>query len=110
MDATHTDATDPQTVTATRTDGLRDLLSSQPDEVSLTDRELNVLDGVARGMTNRQIADEMFLSVDTVKTHARRLYAKLGVSNRTQAAIRGRWRTDLPSARRMSDEDATRFA
>lgn len=80
------------------TAGIRGLLSSGADEVQLTERELTVLDGVARGMTNREIAEELFLSVDTVKTHARRLYAKLGVSNRTQAAMRGRWRTDLPSA------------
>jgi ATP/maltotriose-dependent transcriptional regulator MalT len=33
-----------------------------------------------------------------VKTHARRLDATLGVANRTQAAMRGRWRADLPSA------------
>jgi DNA-binding NarL/FixJ family response regulator len=115
MDATHTDAantdiTDPPIVTAGRTDQLRGLLSTQPDEVSLTERELTVLDGVARGMTNRQIADEMYLSVDTVKTHARRLYAKLGVSNRTQAAMRGRWRSDLPSMRATPGEDAPRFA
>lgn len=79
------------------TAGIRGLLSSGADEVELTARELTVLDGVARGMTNREIADELFLSVDTVKTHARRLYAKLGVTNRTQAAMRGRWRADLPS-------------
>ena len=83
---------------ANGTAGIRGLLSSGTDEVELTDRELTVLDGVARGMTNREIADELFLSVDTVKTHARRLYAKLGVSNRIQAAMRGRWRSDLPSA------------
>jgi two-component system nitrate/nitrite response regulator NarL len=98
--APHADRTSPD-VTAPPTHGtagIRGLLSSGADEVELTARELTVLDGVARGMTNREIAAELFLSVDTVKTHARRLYAKLGVTNRTQAAMRGRWRSDLPSA------------
>jgi DNA-binding NarL/FixJ family response regulator len=108
MDATHTDTADPQIIP--RPEALRGLLSTQPNEVELTDRELTVLDGVSRGMTNREIADELFLSVDTVKTHARRLYAKLGVSNRTQAAMRGRWRSDLPSSPPAPAEDSARFA
>ena len=39
-------------------------------------------------MSNREIAAELYLSVDTVKTYVRRLFSKLGVSNRTQAALR----------------------
>ncbi|MEO6651702.1 MAG: response regulator transcription factor [Ilumatobacteraceae bacterium] len=54
---------------------------------SLSDREREVLELLARGFTNRQIADVMFLSIDTIKTYLRRVYSKLGVENRTQAAI-----------------------
>lgn len=54
----------------------------------LTDRELEVLALLAMGRSNREIADELFLSVDTVKTYVRRLYAKLGVRSRAEAAVR----------------------
>lgn len=54
----------------------------------LSTREREVLALLARGYTNRQIATELYLSVDTVKSHMRRLYSKLGVTNRTQAALR----------------------
>ncbi len=54
----------------------------------LTEREREVLALLAAGHPNRRIADELFLSPDTVKTHLRSLYRKLGVQNRTQAAVR----------------------
>jgi DNA-binding NarL/FixJ family response regulator len=70
--------------------GLNDITrsprSEQNDELSTREREVLAL--LALGYTNRQIATELYLSVDTVKSHMRRLYAKLGVSNRTQAALR----------------------
>lgn len=56
--------------------------------VSLTDRELEVLALVAVGASNAEIAEQLYLSIDTVKTHLRKLYAKLGVRNRTEAAVR----------------------
>ena len=46
------------------------------------DSELLVL--LRQGYTNREIADRLYLSENTVKTHLRRLFAKLGVSNRTR--------------------------
>ncbi len=52
----------------------------------LTPRELEVLKLVAPGKTNRQIAEELFLSANTIKVHVQHLIAKLGVSDRTQAA------------------------
>lgn len=55
--------------------------------VDLSDRESEVLALIARGLTNAQIAGELFLSVETVKTYVKRLYAKLGVHNRAQAAV-----------------------
>lgn len=54
---------------------------------TLTEREREVLALLAQGATNRQIADELYLSFDTIKTHVRKVFAKLGVTNRTQAAI-----------------------
>ncbi len=55
---------------------------------SLTPRELGVLRSLATGKTNRQIAHELHLSLSTVKRHLERIIAKLGVSDRTQAAVR----------------------
>lgn len=55
--------------------------------VDLSDRESEVLALIARGLTNAQIAGELFLSVETVKTYVKRLYAKLDVHNRAQAAV-----------------------
>jgi NarL family two-component system response regulator LiaR len=54
-------------------------------DLSGRDSELLVL--LRQGYTNREIAERLYLSENTVKTHLRRLFAKLGVSNRTQAAM-----------------------
>jgi DNA-binding NarL/FixJ family response regulator len=54
----------------------------------LTPRELEVLRLVAAGKTNAEIAQELFVSVGTVKVHVERIIDKLGVSDRTQAAVR----------------------
>ena len=53
----------------------------------LTEREHEVLVLVARGMTNGDIAAHLFLSEGTVKTHVKRIFAKLGLHDRTQAVI-----------------------
>jgi DNA-binding NarL/FixJ family response regulator len=53
----------------------------------LTEREREVLVLVARGMTNGDIAGHLFLSEGTVKTHVKRIFAKLGLHDRTQAVI-----------------------
>lgn len=55
----------------------------------LSDRELQVLVGMASGSSNAQIGRELHLSEDTVKTYARRLYANLGVRDRAHAVARG---------------------
>lgn len=57
--------------------------------VELTKRELEVLAGMSHGRSNAQIGAELFLSEDTVKTHARRLFRKLGASDRAQAVAIG---------------------
>jgi DNA-binding NarL/FixJ family response regulator len=54
----------------------------------LTRRELEVLELLARGHTNRQAAETLTLSAGTVKRHVENILAKLGVSDRTQAAVR----------------------
>ncbi len=54
----------------------------------LTPRELEVLELLTRGQTNGGIARDLTISVATVKAHVRRVIAKLGVSDRTQAAVR----------------------
>lgn len=55
-------------------------------EETLTERELVVLRLVARGASNQQIAEELVLSVNTVKSHLRNILDKLQLENRTQAA------------------------
>ena len=54
---------------------------------ALTDRELEVALAVGRGMSNAEIASELYLSVPTVKAHVSRLFEKLEVTNRVQIAI-----------------------
>jgi DNA-binding NarL/FixJ family response regulator len=55
---------------------------------SLTPREVEILRLLARGRTNREIAEHLMFSVSTVKNHVQHIIAKLGVSDRTQAAVR----------------------
>jgi DNA-binding NarL/FixJ family response regulator len=64
-------------------------LPRQAGDVALTQRELQVLHGMSQGKSNSQIGRELFLSEDTVKTHARRLFKKLGVNDRAQAVACG---------------------
>lgn len=58
--------------------------------VPLSDRELEVLHLLAAGKQNREIADELYVTRDTVKKHITHILDKLGVANRTQAATRAR--------------------
>lgn len=61
---------------------------------ALTDREREVLELVATGITNREVAQELFISVNTVKVHLRNVYTKLGADSRTEAtmiAVREGW-------------------
>jgi LuxR family maltose regulon positive regulatory protein len=61
---------------------------AQPLIEPLSQRELEVLRLVAAGLSNREIADALFVSVNTVKTHLQRIYGKLGVRSRTAAVTR----------------------
>ncbi|MBZ0276485.1 MAG: protein kinase [Anaerolineae bacterium] len=80
---TQYDATRPQSSTAEYSD-------------PLTDREIEVLQLVAAGLSNRDIAQELVLSIGTVKTHLNRIFSKLNVKSRTQAIIQGRTLNLLP--------------
>ncbi|MFD0867998.1 Response regulator protein vraR [Chlamydia abortus] len=53
----------------------------------LTDREMEVLRLIAKGHSNQEVADELFIGIKTVKFHVTNILAKLGVDDRTQAAI-----------------------
>jgi len=87
------DATQPEIIAA-----LADTLTSPrlpaprdagDGEAQLTERELQVLRGMSQGQSNGEIGKELFLSEDTVKTHARRLFRKLGARDRAQAVAVG---------------------
>ena len=54
----------------------------------LTDRELEILELIVSGCSNAQIAENLFITVGTVKTHVRNVLNKLGANDRTQAAVR----------------------
>ena len=55
------------------------------DELGITKRELEILTLIASGMSNREIAEQLFVSENTVKTHSSRLFDKLNAKRRTQA-------------------------
>lgn len=63
------------------------LLGSRPDKSPLTPRERQILAHVARGLANKQIAARLGISEKTVKTHLGSAFQRLGVSDRTQAAL-----------------------
>ncbi len=55
--------------------------------IALSDRELNVLSQVARGLSNKQIATKLGISDKTVRNHLSRIFRKLDAGNRTQAVM-----------------------
>jgi DNA-binding CsgD family transcriptional regulator len=74
------------------------VLSNQPfalneerlRDLSITKRELEILQLIAQGMSNREIAEKLFVSENTVKTHSSRLFDKLSAKRRTQAVQIGK--------------------
>lgn len=59
-------------------------------QLGLTSRELEVLALIAQGLSNKEIAEQVFVSENTVKTHLSRVFDKLGAKRRTQAVQRGK--------------------
>ncbi len=57
--------------------------------LGITPRELEILEHIAAGLSNREIAARLFVSENTVKTHSSRVFDKLGARRRTQAVQRG---------------------
>ncbi len=68
----------------------------------LSDREIEVLRLLSEGLTNQQIADELFVSLNTIKTHLAKIYQKLGVSRRTQAIQKAQELAILSSSEKVN--------
>jgi DNA-binding CsgD family transcriptional regulator len=68
----------------------------QLDALGITPRELEILSLIAEGLSNREIADRLFVSENTVKTHCSRAFDKLGARRRTQAVQLGKQLGLLP--------------
>jgi NarL family two-component system response regulator LiaR len=66
---------------------MQEVSGERPAPAGLTERELEVLRLIARGMSNKQIARELVVSEKTVKTHVSNILAKLHLADRTQAAL-----------------------
>jgi len=64
--------------------------TSRQQTLGITPRELEILTLIARGFSNREIATQLFVSENTVKTHCARAFDKLGAARRTQAVQRGK--------------------
>jgi DNA-binding CsgD family transcriptional regulator len=60
------------------------------DRLGISKREYDVLELIAEGFSNQEIADKLFVSVNTVKTHSSNLFLKLEVNRRTQAVSRAK--------------------
>src|SRR5215211_3333363 len=69
---------------------------AQPLTEPLSQRELEVLRLIAQGLSNREICERLFLALDTVKGHNRRIFGKLSVQRRTEAAAKARSLNILP--------------
>jgi len=66
------------------------------ETLGVTPRELEILELIAAGLSTREIAERVFVSENTVKTHSRRLFDKLGAKRRTQAVQLGKERGLIP--------------
>ncbi len=60
------------------------------EDLGITRREFEILELIAQGMSNREIAEKLFVSENTVKTHSSRVLGKLGARRRTQAVQMGK--------------------
>ena len=60
------------------------------EQLGITPREVEIIEAIAAGLSNREIAEQLFVSENTVKTHAARLFDKLSARRRTQAVQRAK--------------------
>ena len=74
-------------VTAQVLDRVRNGPPVDKERAKLTEQEQKILDLIGEGLTNRQIAERLYLAEKTVKNYASSMFAKLGLTSRTQAAI-----------------------
>ena len=81
----HTDALFAPNIVAALADELDRVKERDERAATLTAREIEVLQLLAFGNTNSDIADQLFISPDTVKTHIEHIFEKLGASHRTAA-------------------------
>ncbi len=65
-------------------------------KLSLSKRELEVLQLMAEGLSNHEIADRLFVSLSTIKTHSRNIFDKMGVARRTQAVDKAKKLSIIP--------------
>ena len=70
--------------------------AARVDALGLTPRELEILELIAAGLSNREIAERVFVSENTVKTHSSRVFDKLGARRRTEAVQIGRAQGLIP--------------
>lgn len=66
------------------------------EALGITPRELEVLELIAEGLSNKEIAERAFVSENTIKTHSRRVFEKLGAQRRTQAVQLGKQHRIIP--------------
>ena len=67
-----------------------DINHAETTGVKLSKREMEVLQLLGQGMTNQEIADKLFVSENTVKTHTNRIFEKLGTKSRAQAMVKAK--------------------
>lgn len=67
-----------------------DLPKANPEKLGISKREMEILELMAQGFSNQEIAEKTFLSIHTIKTHASNLFMKLDVKRRTQAISRAK--------------------
>jgi ATP/maltotriose-dependent transcriptional regulator MalT len=73
-----------------RADGPFVVNSARQQQLGITARELEILNAIAEGLSTREIAEKLFVSENTVKTHSSRLFDKLNAKRRTQAVQIGK--------------------
>ncbi|MFB2939453.1 response regulator transcription factor [Aerosakkonemataceae cyanobacterium BLCC-F154] len=81
---------DQSTVSSSKTVKIRSIVLEYHlflQEHPLTKRELEILQLIVHGNTNSEIAEKLYLTIGTVKTHLRNIFNKLNVNDRTQAAV-----------------------